>query len=153
VSHDANLTDRGILLPSPPVPIANFVPYRRVGQLLFLSGQGPLDGSGRLCTGKVGADVNVATAYQHARYAGMNLLSIARDALGSLDRIDFVAKVFGMVNAVPSFADHPKVIDGCSDLFDEVLGDAGRHARSAIGVGSLPGNITVEIEAILAVRD
>jgi enamine deaminase RidA (YjgF/YER057c/UK114 family) len=153
VNHDPNHAGNRVVLPPPPTPIANFLPYRRVGSLLFLSGQGPLDASGWLHTGKVGADVDLPTAYQHARYAGMNLLSIAREALGDLGRVDYVAKVFGMVNATPSFADHPKVIDGCSDLFGEILGDAGRHARSAIGVGSLPGNITVEIEAIFAVRD
>ena len=153
VNRQSSVTASGVVLPPPPAPIANFLAYRRVGSLLFLSGQGPIDPSGRIHTGKVGEDVDVATAYQHARYAGMNLLSIAREALGDLDRIDFVAKVFGMVNAIPSFADHPKVIDGCSDLFGEVLGDIGRHARSAVGMGSLPGNITVEIEAIFAVKD
>lgn len=153
MNYESNPAGSSVVLPPPPAPIANFLPYRRVGALLLLSGQGPVDVSGRKYTGKVGEDVDVASAYQHARYAGMNLLSVAQDALGDLDRIAFVAKVFGMVNAIPSFADHPKVIDGCSDLFGEVLGDAGRHARSAIGVGSLPGNITVEIEAIFAVRD
>lgn len=143
----------GIVLPPPPAPIANFLPYRQVGPLLFISGQGPIDAMGTRHTGKVGADVDVATAYQHAQFAGMNLLAIAQEALGNLDRIAFVAKVFGMVNAVPTFGDHPKVIDGCSDLFGEILGDSGRHARSAVGVGSLPGNISVEIEAIFAIRD
>jgi len=143
----------GIVLPPPPAPVANFLPCRRVGPLLFVSGQGPIDATGKRHTGKVGVDVDVATAYQHARFAGMNVLAVAQEALGDLERIEFVAKVLGMVNAIPTFAEHPKVIDGCSDLFGEVLGDSGRHARSAIGVGSLPGNISVEIEAIFAVRD
>jgi enamine deaminase RidA (YjgF/YER057c/UK114 family) len=142
-----------IVLPPPPAPIANFLPCRRAGSLLFVSGQGPIDAGVRTYTGKVGADVSLAAAYQHARYAGMNLLSVAQAALGNLDRIDFVAKLLGMVNAVPTFTEHPKVIDGCSDLFGDILGDSGRHARSAVGVGSLPGNITVEIEAIFVIRD
>ncbi len=153
MNRPPEMRGHAIVLPPPPAPIANFIPWRRAGSLLFVSGQGPIDPGGTLHTGKVGQDVDLATAYRHARYAGMNLLAIAQDALGDLGRIDFVAKVFGMVNAVPGFADHPKVIDGCSDLFSEVLGDSGRHARSAVGVGSLPGGITVEIEAIFAVRD
>ena len=142
-----------IVLPPPPRPIANFLPCRRVGQLLFLSGQGPIEPDGQAHVGKVGADVDVVTACRHARLAGMNLLAAAQEALGDLDRVEFVVKVFGMVNATPEFADHPKVIDGCSDLFGEILSDSGSHARSAVGMGSLPGNITVEIEAIFAIRD
>jgi enamine deaminase RidA (YjgF/YER057c/UK114 family) len=151
--NDRSPLAAGVVLPPAPKPVANYLPYRRVGPLLFISGQGPRDASGRMHTGKVGADVDVATAYGHARFAGLNVLAIARDALGDLGRIDCVVKLLGMVNAVPAFAEHPKVIDGCSDLFAELLGDSGRHARSAVGVGSLPGGITVEIEAILAVRD
>ena len=144
---------KGIILPPPPVPIGNYLPYRRIGSLLFLSGQGTRDASGTLFTGRVGDDVDVATAYRHARFAGLNLLAVALSALGDLGRVEFVVKLLGMVNAVPSFTDHPRVINGCSDLFAEVFGDSGRHARSAIGVGSLPGGMTVEVEAILAVRD
>jgi enamine deaminase RidA (YjgF/YER057c/UK114 family) len=153
VNRISSLAANGIVLPPPPAPIANFLPCRRVGALLFVSGQGPIDADGTARTGKVGADVDLAEAYGHARLAGLNVLAIAQAALGDLARIDFVAKVFGMVNAVPSFTDHPKVIDGCSDLFGEVLGDPGLHARSAVGMGSLPNNITVEIEAIFAIRD
>jgi enamine deaminase RidA (YjgF/YER057c/UK114 family) len=142
-----------IVLPRPPAPIANFVPFRRVGPMLFVSGQGPVDEAGRLHTGKVGETVDVEAARQHARLAGINVLAVVAEALGGLERIDFVAKVLGMVNAAPDFMDHPGVIDGCSDLFVEVFGEAGRHARSAIGVGSLPGGITVEVEAIFAIRD
>jgi len=143
----------GIVLPPPPAPVANYVTSRRVGPLLFVSGQGPREASGLLHTGKVGADVDAAAAYHHARLAGLNLLAIVKNALGDLGRVEFVVKLFGMVNAVPDFGDHPKVINGCSDLFTEVFGDAGRHARSAVGVGSLPGGMTVEVEAIFAVRD
>ncbi len=141
-----------LLPPRGPAPVGNFVGCARVGDLLFVSGQGPVEPDGRLHTGKVGAEVSVAEAYGHARLVGLNLLAIVRDELGSLSRVRRVAKLFGMVNATPDFAEHPKVINGCSDLFDEMLGPRGAHARSAIGVGSLPNNITVEIEAIFEVE-
>jgi enamine deaminase RidA (YjgF/YER057c/UK114 family) len=110
------------------------------------------DEKGGTLTGKVGAEVSVEEGYRRARLIGLQLLSATRQALGSLDRVEAVLKVLGMVNAVPEFKDHPKVINGCSDLLVEVLGDAGRHARSAVGMGSLPNQISVEIEAILAVK-
>jgi enamine deaminase RidA (YjgF/YER057c/UK114 family) len=128
------------------------VPFRLAGGLLFLSGQGPRDEQGNALTGKVGAEVSVEEAYRRARSIGLQLLSTTRQALGSLDRLEAVLKVLGMVNAVPEFKDHPRVINGCSDLFVEVLGDAGCHARSAVGMGSLPNQISVEIEAVLAVK-
>jgi enamine deaminase RidA (YjgF/YER057c/UK114 family) len=132
--------------------MANYLPFRHVGGLLYLSGQGPRDADGRLHTGRVGADVTVEEAYRHARLTGLNLLAVIRAALGSLDRVEAVVKVFGMVNAATGFGDHPRVTNGCSDLFVEVFGERGKHARSAVGMGSLPHNITVEIEAIVAVR-
>ncbi|MCX5513327.1 hypothetical protein C3941_00375 [Kaistia algarum] len=144
----------GIVLPPAPPPVANFVTFVREGNLLFLSGQGPLEASGFEHHGKVGADVTIAEAYAHARIVGINLLAVMHDALGSLDKVRRVVKLLGMVNAAPLFADHPKVINGCSDLFIAVFGEAiGRHARSAVGMGSLPGQITVEIEAVIAVSD
>ena len=152
MSAEARLKELGIVLPTVAAPVANYVPFRLVGNLLFLSGQGPRDEKGASLTGKVGADVTVEEAYRRARAIGLQLLSTTRQALGSLDRVEAVLKVLGMVNAVPEFKDHPKVINGCSDLFVEVLGDAGRHARSAVGMGSLPNQISVEIEAILAVK-
>jgi enamine deaminase RidA (YjgF/YER057c/UK114 family) len=152
MSAEARLKQLGLALPNVPSPVANYVPYRLAGNLLFLSGQGPRDDKGNMLTGKVGAEVSVEEAYRRARLIGLQLLSATRQALGSLDRVEAVLKVLGMVNAVPEFKDHPKVINGCSDLFVEVLGDAGRHARSAVGMGSLPNQISVEIEAILAVR-
>jgi enamine deaminase RidA (YjgF/YER057c/UK114 family) len=127
-----------------------FVNARIVGSLLYVSGQGPRETDGTMHRGKVGSDVTAAAARTHARLTGLNILAIAQQELGSLDHITAVVKLLGMVNATPDFADHPRVIDGCSELFLEVLGEAGRHARSAIGVGSLPGNIPVEIEAIFA---
>jgi len=152
LSAEARLRQLGLVLPNVPSPVANYVPFRLAGDLLFLSGQGPRDDQGKALTGKVGADVTVEEAYRRARAIGLQLLSTTRQALGSLDRVEAVLKVLGMVNAVPEFKDHPKVINGCSDLFVEVFGDAGRHARSAVGMGSLPSQISVEIEAILAVK-
>jgi enamine deaminase RidA (YjgF/YER057c/UK114 family) len=151
-SIDRRLEELRITLPEVPVPVANYVPYVRTGNLLFLSGQGPREGQNRFKTGKVGADVTVEEAYQHARLVGLQLLSAARHALGDLGRVRRVVKLLGLVNGAPGFAQHPQVINGCSDLLVEIFGDIGRHARSAIGAGSLPGNITVEIEAIFEVE-
>jgi len=140
-------------LPKPPTPLANYVPFVIANGFLYLSGQAPRRADGSNFTGKVGADVSLEDAYQHARLTGLNLLAVAHMALGDLARVQRVVKVLGMVNAIPTFGDHPKVINGCSDLFVEVFGDAGKHARSAVGMGSLPGNISVEIEAIFQIRD
>lgn len=148
------LSELGIVLPQPPEPIANFVVARQVGAMLYLSGQGPLDSMGVLAKGKVGGSVSVEQAYQHARLTGLNLLAVAQAAVGSLDRVHWVVKLLGMVNAEDDFTEHPHVINGCSDLFVQVFGEqVGRGARSSIGVHSLPGNQTVEIEAIFAIKD
>lgn len=147
---EERLLAAGIVLPPLRAPIANFVGGVLEGGLLFLSGQGPVTPDGKP-TGKVGRDVGVEEAYQHARLAGLNLLSQMRAILGSLNDVSRIVKVFGMVNAADDFAAHPQVINGCSDLFVEVFGGVGGHARSAVGVSSLPGGITVEIEAIVAV--
>jgi enamine deaminase RidA (YjgF/YER057c/UK114 family) len=150
VSAEARLAALGLSLPPVPRPLANYVPFRVAGDLVFLSGQGPRRPDGSLLTGKVGRDVGLDEAYGHARMIGLGLLAAAREAAGGLERIEML-KVLGMVNAVPEFGDHPKVINGCSDLFVEVLGERGKHARSAVGMGSLPGGITVEIEAVLRI--
>lgn len=147
------LTELGIELPSAPPPIANFVTHVIEGNILYLSGQGPREPNGFMHTGKVGLDVSAEQAYADARLTGINLLAVMQDALGDLSRVRRVVKLLGMVNAAPDFADHPLVINGCSDLFNAVFGPAGQHARSAVGFGSLPGNITVEIEAIVALHD
>ena len=148
----ARLAALGLALPPPPPPIADFLPAVASGPWLFLSGQGPRDGAGRLHTGKVGRDLDAATAAGHARLVGLNLLAVMQQVLGDLSRVRRAVKLLGMVNAVEDFAEHPAVIDGCSGLFVEVFGEAGRHARSAIGVASLPRNITVEIEAIVEIE-
>lgn len=151
MSAEARLKELGLVLPKLPKPAANYIPYRLAGNLLFLSGQGPSE-NGVSLTGKLGADINIEEGYRRARLVGTGLLAAMRDALGSLDRVDFIVKLLGMVNAVPTFNDSPKVINGCSDLFVEVFGEAGRHARSAVGNVMLPNQISVEIEAIVAVK-
>ena len=153
MSAEQRLASLGLTLPPPPAPIGNYVPFRLAGNLLFLSGVGPREADGSMITGKVGAEVDVAQGYQAAKLCGLNLLVNIRAAAGSLDRVDTILKVLGMVNAVPSFTDHPKVINGCTDLFVAVFGDTGRPARAAVGMGSLPGNIAVEIEAVVLLRD
>jgi enamine deaminase RidA (YjgF/YER057c/UK114 family) len=149
---EQRLKELGIVIPPPPTPRGNYVPGIVHNGLLFISGQGPVLDNGDLLSGVVGKDVSLEEAYQHARRVGLMLLSIARHELGSLDRVERVLQLIGMVNATPDFREHPKVINGCSDLLVEVLGDAGRHTRAAIGMGSLPFNITVEITAVMAVK-
>jgi enamine deaminase RidA (YjgF/YER057c/UK114 family) len=148
----ARLKELGISLPEAPAPIANFVTHVQEGNLLFLSGQGPQKPDGSLHTGKVGADISAQEAYEHAKLTGINLIAVMHDALGDLSRVKRIVKLLGMVNATPDFEEHPRVINGCSDLMMAVFGEAGRHARSAVGFGSLPNNITVEIEAIVALN-
>jgi enamine deaminase RidA (YjgF/YER057c/UK114 family) len=152
MSAEARLKELGIVLPSLGTPVANYLPYRLAGNILYLAGQGPRDESGKQLTGKLGKDISVEEGYRRARLVGLGLLAAMRDALGSLDRVDYIVKLLGMVNAVPEFNDSPKVINGCSDLFVEVFGDAGRHARSAVGNVMLPNQISVEIEGIVAVK-
>lgn len=152
MTPEQRLAALGIELPVAPTPVANYVPFRMAGNLLFLSGQGPRNLDGSFMTGRVGQNVSVEEGYAAARLTGMQMLATAKLALGELSRIEAVVKLLGMVNAVPEFEDHPKVINGCSDLFVEVLGDAGRHARSAVGMGSLPHGIAVEIEGIFLVK-
>lgn len=143
----------GLVLPDVPKPVGLFQLGRIEGGLLFLSGQGPVMPDGSLATGKVGRDVTAEAAREHAMRAGLALLASARQFLGGLDRIAGVTKVLGFVNAVEDFDLHPFVIDGCSELFHKVLGPGAAHARSAIGVASLPGRITVEIEVIFRLSE
>lgn len=146
------LKQLGLELLTPAVPVANYVPWVLANGFLYLSGQGPRRADGSQYTGKVGAGgVGLEEAYAAARQTGLNLISVAHVALGDLGRVRRVVKVLGMVNGMPDFTDHPKVINGCSDLLVNVFGEAGKHARSAVGMGSLPGNISVEIEVIMQV--
>ena len=153
MTPEQKLKQLGIDLGTVSAPIASYVNAVRTGNLLFLAGKGPRpDASGARPKGKVGREYTTEQAYQHARTVGLDLLAAMRAELGSLDRVKRVVKVLGMVNAAPEFTEHPKVINGCSDLFVEVFGEAGRHARSAVGMGSLPMGIPVEIEAIVEVE-
>ena len=144
---EQRIRDLGLKLPMVPTPAANYANVVQTGNLLYLSGTVPMLPDGSIPKGKVGADVITEEAAQHARYVALNLLAIAKHELGDLDRIRKIVKLLGLVNAVPDYLEHSKVINGCSDLLVEIFGV--RHARSAIGVGSLPFGITVEIEAII----
>lgn len=149
---EARLAELGLVLPEAPTPSGNFLPYSFAGSLLFLSGQTGRDEAGQRLTGIVPTAVTVEEAYRRARLTGLQLLAVAQSALGTLDRVESVVKLLGMVYATPDFTEHPAVINGCSDLFEDVFGASGRHARSAVGMGSLPHGISVEIEAIFLVR-
>jgi len=152
MSAEARLKQLGIELGQVSAPVANYVNAVQAGNLLFLSGKGPRAENGKRPQGKVGREYTPEQAYQHARSVGLDLLAVMKAELGSLDRVKRVVKLLGMVNAVPEFQDHPKVINGCSDLLVEVFGAAGKHARSAVGMGSLPMGIPVEIEVIVEVK-
>ena len=152
MNAEKRLKTLGLDLGTVSAPIGNYVNAVRTGNLLYLAGKGPRPGpDGKRPRGKVGREYSIEQAYQHARSVGLDLLAVMRQELGSLDRVKRVVKVLGMVNAVPEFEDQPKVINGCSDLFVEVLGERGKHARSAVGMGSLPMGIPVEIEVIVEV--
>jgi enamine deaminase RidA (YjgF/YER057c/UK114 family) len=150
MSAEDKLKAMGLTLPATPKPSANYVSYKKVDDLVFLSGQDPRYPDGSFAKGKVGREVTVEQAYEHAKLVGLGLLSAVKAVAGSLDKVEMI-KMLGMVNAVPGFTQAPQVINGCSDLFVAVLGDNGRHARSAVGMGSLPENITVEIEVVIRV--
>ncbi|SDU45264.1 RidA family protein [Stappia sp. ES.058] len=145
------LRELGLELPPVRKAAGAYVPGLLAGNLLFLSGRGGAHADSTVASGRVGETTTTEEAHVHARSAGLQLLAAAHAELGDLGRVQAVVKLLGMVNAVPGYREHPKVIDGCSELFLHVLGEAGRHARSAVGVGSLPHDMTVEVEAILLV--
>jgi enamine deaminase RidA (YjgF/YER057c/UK114 family) len=149
---EQRLEELGIELPTATNPVANYVNAVRTGNLLYLAGKGPGLPGRPLPTGKVGRDLTIEQAYGHARETGLSLIAVMKAELGDLDRVKRIVKVLGMVNATPEFGNQPEVINGCSDLFVEVFGDRGRHARSAVGMGSLPRGIPVEIEVIVEVE-
>jgi enamine deaminase RidA (YjgF/YER057c/UK114 family) len=150
---EQRLKELGIELTPPTSPVANYVNAVRTGNLLYLAGKGPGLPGKPLPVGKVGRDFTVEQAYQCARETGLSLIAVMKAELGDLDRVKRVVKVLGMVNGTPEFGQQPEVINGCSDLFVEVFGDRGKHARSAVGMGSLPRGIPVEIEVIVEVED
>lgn len=150
---EKRLAALGIILPeAAPSPIGSFCNVRESQGWLFVSGQGPVSANGKLHCGKVGGDVTAVEAREHARLTAINILAALRGYLGSLDKVGGVVKLLGLVNSTPDFTRHPYVIDGASELMASVFGPSGIHARSSFGVGSLPNQITVEIEAIFEVR-
>lgn len=151
MSAETRLKELGIVLPTPPKPVANYVRAVQAGNLLFVSGHGPYNDGKVKTAGKVGRDLTLEEGYAAARNVGLNCLATVRDALGSLDRVKRVVKLLGMVNCAEEFTGQPKVINGCSDLLVEVFGEQGKHARSAVGMQALPNGIPVEIEMILEI--
>ena len=153
MSAEAKIKELGIELPAPPAPAGNYVPGVQTENLLFMSGCGPRNADGSSISGKVGGDLSAEQGYDAARLVGLNMLANIKAVVGDLDKVKRIVKVLGMVNAVPEFKEHPKVINGYSDLMVEVFGeDAGKAARSAVGMGSLPFQIAVEVEMIVELK-
>ena len=150
---EEKLKEMGIDLPPAVTPVANYVPSVRTGNLVFLSGHGPARGDGSWITGKVGADMTIDQGYEAAKSVAIVLLGSLKAEIGDLDKVRRIVKLLGMVNCTSDFTDQPKVINGASDFLVEVFGDNGKHARSAVGMNALPGNIPVEIEMIVEVED
>ena len=150
---EQRLQQVGLVLPTVAAPRGNFDAYVLDGHTLYLSGKGSPLRNDMAVVPKVGREISTDEARQHARDVGLHLIATMRAALGDLSRVRRMVKVLGMVNAVPDFMQHTEVINGCSDLLVEVFGDAGRHARSAVGVGSLPRGFAVEIEAVVSIKD
>ncbi len=148
---EKKLKELGISLPAPPKPLANYVPAVRAGNLLFVSGHGPYNDGKTMVSGKLGKELTIEEGYKTARNVALNCLASVQATLGDLNKVKRVVKLLGMVNCTEDFKDQPKVINGASDLLVEVFGDAGRHARSAVGMQSLPNGIPVEIEMVLEV--
>ncbi len=152
MSADEKMVELGLELPPAPAPMGVYKPIVITGKLAYLSGHGPVKADGTLMTGRVGDDLDLEAGAQSARQVGLTMLATLHASLGSLDRVQRVIKVLGMVNCTSDFPDHPKVINGCSELFAQVWGEKnGVGARSAVGMGSLPGNIPTEIEAIFEI--
>ncbi len=150
---EARLAELGIVLPSPPQPVANYVNGVRTGNLIFLAGKGPRSADGTEILGKLGAGVSIEEGYEGARLTAINQLAVLKSMLGNLNKVKRLVKVLGMVNSDPDFIDQPKVINGFSDLMVEVFGERGKHARAAVGMASLPRGQAVEIELIVEVYD
>jgi enamine deaminase RidA (YjgF/YER057c/UK114 family) len=149
---DSKLAELGIILPTPMKPVANYVPWVKTGSLIFISGQGAMVDGKVQYQGKLGDSVSIEEGIASARLTAINILAQLREACnGDLDRVTRIVKLTGFVSAIPDFIDHPKIINGASDLVAEVFGDKGRHARSAVGVPSLPLNFSVEIDAVVEI--
>ena len=153
MSAEAQITALGLELPPPPKAMGVYKPIVVSGSMAYLSGHGPLQPDGELITGRVGTDSDLAAGFASARQTGLAMLATLRAHLGSLDRVRRVVKLLGMVNCTADFESHPQVINGCSELFRDVFGEEnGVGARSAVGMGSLPGNITTEIEGVFEIE-
>jgi len=150
---EKRLKELNLTLPELPTPVANYVPVVQTGNLLFVSGHGPGKGEGKIYKGKVGEDLTCEDGYQSARKTALCILSTIKGAIGNLDKVKRIVKVVGFVNCTEDFLDQPKVVNGASDLFVEVFGEKGKHARAAVGMQQLPGGIPVEIEAIVEIID
>lgn len=150
---EQRLKELGIVLPTPPEPVANYVNGVRTGNLIFLAGKGPRYPDGTEITGKLGVDVSIEQGYEGARLTAINQLAVLKAMIGDLKKVKRVVKVLGMVNSDPSFIEQPKVINGFSDLMVDVFGERGKHARAAVGVATLPRGQAVEIEVIIEVED
>jgi len=149
---EKKLAELGIVLPTPATPVANYIPFVRVGALLFVSGQICLDASGKLVAkGRLGDGVSVEDGQKAARACAINVLAQVKAALGDLDKVKQVARLGGFINSAPTFLEGPKVMNGASDLMVAVLGDKGRHARTTVGVAALPADAAVEVEGIFEV--
>ena len=153
MSAEARLQELALDLPPAPKPVATYVTALRIGDLLYVSGHGPYQSDGSLIIGRLGDDMEITAGQAAARQTGLAILATLRGHLGSLDKVVRLVKVLGMVNSTPDFGDQPLVINGFSDLMVEVFGEAGKGARSAVGMGALPKGIAVEIEAIFQVKD
>jgi enamine deaminase RidA (YjgF/YER057c/UK114 family) len=152
VTPETRLLELQLELPPPPKPVGVYRPVVVMGNVAYVSGHGPLQSDGTLIVGRVGQDLTLEQGKAAARQVGLAILATLRQELGTLNRVGRVLKVLGMVNCTPDFRDHPQVINGCSELFRDVFGpEKGVGARSAVGMGSLPSNIAVEIEAVLEV--
>lgn len=152
IDYDKKLKELGIELITPLKPVANYVKVVRTGNLLYLAGDGPTLANGSYITGKVGVDLTVEQGYEAAKQTGISIISTLKAELGDLNKVKRIVKVLGMVNCPGNFTDQPKVINGFSDLMVAVFGEKGRHARSAVGMTSLPMNTTVEIEVIVEIE-
>jgi enamine deaminase RidA (YjgF/YER057c/UK114 family) len=150
---EEKLREKGLELPAPPKPVANYVTAVRTGNFVFLSGHGPFRGDGTLITGRVGTDLTLDQGYEASQRTMLLLLASLKAELGDLGKVRRVVKLLGLVNCTPDFVDQPKVINGASDLLVHVFGDKGKHARSAVGVNVLPFNTPVEIEMIVEFED
>ena len=150
---EAKLKEKGIVLTPPGKPIANYVNAVRVGNLLFLAGKGPSKADGTYITGKLGKDLTIEQGYEAARLTAINHLAVLKTELGSLNKVKRIVKVLGMVNCEADFKDQPKVINGYSDLMVEIFGDKGKHARSAVGMCSLPMGMAVEVEVVVEIEE